>query len=532
LHLEKNLSRLLRLDVLVLLLAAVGIALVLLSTAAHGVGQSADSVAYLSTALSLVRGNGFTLWDGRPYVDWPPLYPSILAPLRFMGAQLPAAVRWLNALTFGIIILVAARVFRHGFSRQVSYGVFCGAVAASYPLLSIHVMAWSEPLFVLLVLAALAALIRFLHQNSWFWLALAIAFCALAALQRLAGFSLVAAVAIALLLWSGRTARQRIRDAALTSTIALLPLALWTVRNVLLTGTLAGERAARLVSPATVVIQLTDTLSTWFIPHVVPALLRVLALAGLVILVFWLSVRKRVSQGSPAPVPEIVGKVMVLWIGVYCFFMAVISLITTTGTEALDERLLSPVYVPFSYVLIHSLENAVASCAPRWFSPRQMGGVYGVVICLWLIYPAAWTLRHVAEWNAHGSSPYDNARWSQSATLQWLTDQDLPQPVFSNHPEAIYMRLNRTAALSPEAMESYRRAIERWGGSRTAHLIWFDQASEGRAIHALSRLAEWFDLQPLVRLSDGTIYRMDVRSDRAAPSNSSESKTARTGPNG
>lgn len=528
-HFEKNLSSLLRLNVLVLLLVGVGIVLVLLSTAPHGVGQSADSVAYLSTAQSLARGNGFTLWDGRPYADWPPLYPSILAVLRLTGAQLPAAVRWLNALTFGAIILVAARVFRHGFSRRVSYGVFCGAVVASYPLLSIHVMAWSEPLFVLLVLAALAALIRFLQQNAWFWLALVIALCALAALQRLAGFSLVAAVAIALLLWSGRTARQRIRDAALTSTIALLPLALWTVRNVLLTGTLAGERAARLVSPGTVAIQLTDTLSTWFIPHVVPTLLRAIALAGLVILVFWLSLRKGVHQGSPAPVPEIVGKVMVLWTIVYCSFVAGIALMTRT--EAVDERLLSPAYVPFIYVLIHSLENAAASRAPTWFSPRRMGRVYSVVICLWLIYPAAWTLRHVAEWNAHGSSPYDNARWSQSATLQWLTDHDLPQPVFSNHPEAIYVRLNRTAALSPEAMESYPRAIERWGGSRTAHLIWFDQASEGRAIHALSRLAEWFALQPLVRLSDGIIYRMDIRSNPVAPSNG-ESKTARTGPNG
>src|SRR5210317_553824 len=62
-----------------LAISVAGGGLVLLATSLYGAGVSADAAKNLSTAASLLAGEGFYDHTGSPLVYWPPLYPMILA---------------------------------------------------------------------------------------------------------------------------------------------------------------------------------------------------------------------------------------------------------------------------------------------------------------------------------------------------------------------------------------------------------------------------------------------------------------------
>ena len=65
--------------IMLLLLGLTGTILSLLSTSLFGSGLSPDSVYYISIARNIAAGNGFVTFMGAPMIEWPPLYPLILA---------------------------------------------------------------------------------------------------------------------------------------------------------------------------------------------------------------------------------------------------------------------------------------------------------------------------------------------------------------------------------------------------------------------------------------------------------------------
>lgn len=163
-------------------LAAAGAGLVLYSNHRFGVGLTHDSIHYIAAARNLVAGRGLVGFDGTSYVDFPPLFP----------------------------------------------------------LLSVSVMAWSEPVFALLVLLMVMTLARGFEGSRvqgarWFGgcLLLLGLLGALACLQRYAGTFVVAGVALVLArrFARGRGPRGFLPAAALlvllVYALALSVLTLW-----------------------------------------------------------------------------------------------------------------------------------------------------------------------------------------------------------------------------------------------------------------------------------------------------------------
>jgi hypothetical protein len=66
-------------------LGVIGSMMVNYGTGKYGIGVSPDSVGYISTAQSLLNRTGFHLFNGEPFVQWPPLYPLLLAALGLLG---------------------------------------------------------------------------------------------------------------------------------------------------------------------------------------------------------------------------------------------------------------------------------------------------------------------------------------------------------------------------------------------------------------------------------------------------------------
>ena len=217
------------------LAAALAIRLLLLVGTASLGPQIADERDYLQIATSLVAGRGFAFESG-PTSLRPPLYPAFIA------------VVWLGSGVQSLQLIRLAQVALSLVTAWLVYRVACGvydersalaaaAITAVYPALIFeNMMALSETLFTLLVVASTLALVRLVRAPT-----LARSFGAgvligCAALTRSVLWPFPVVVAPLVGWWTPGTPRHRISIAAGLLVGSLLVMGPWAIRNTRLQG--------------------------------------------------------------------------------------------------------------------------------------------------------------------------------------------------------------------------------------------------------------------------------------------------------
>ena len=227
------------LSIALVFVAFLGAAHVLIRTAIYGIVQSGDAIVYMGFAESLAAGDGF---HGK-LIRWPPLLPAVLAFFRLFGIEPADTGRYLNAISFGFIILIAGQwLYRHVRFRLVAVGASV-AVMISYPLARVSSHVLTETLFVLVALLALVQMESFLSgrtaRTGFFF---SIVFSAMAPLTRWIGVTVIFTGIFLILTRQGTPARVRWKRAVFYGAASSLPLALWLTRNWIVSGTLTGPR--------------------------------------------------------------------------------------------------------------------------------------------------------------------------------------------------------------------------------------------------------------------------------------------------
>ena len=121
-----------------------GAVLILARQVTYGVGLSADFVAYLSTARSLLAGEGFIQIHGWPYLHWPPLYPMLLAAASLFAFDPYDVAGPLNAAVFGLTLFVAGQYLRRHVQHPLLVLWACLAIMLAIPLTRVASQAISE----------------------------------------------------------------------------------------------------------------------------------------------------------------------------------------------------------------------------------------------------------------------------------------------------------------------------------------------------------------------------------------------------
>ena len=149
-------------------LAVVGSLLVWLATSSYGPGLSTDGARYLSTAESIAAGRGITDYLGLPLVNWPPLYPFILAAVSLMtGLDVLIAAQIVNILAFGAIIYLGGLLFERSLPGNWTFAVVASLVlATSLPLVEVSANVASDSMFLACVLLFLLAAQSYLHTRT------------------------------------------------------------------------------------------------------------------------------------------------------------------------------------------------------------------------------------------------------------------------------------------------------------------------------------------------------------------------------
>lgn len=194
----------------------------------------ADEHGYISLATSIADGDGFPprpfLADGGPSATFAPGFAYFLGGVFELSGDSTVAARVMQALLgTGVVALlgwISWQLFRDRGAALAALGI-----GALYPsLVTSGVALMTEPLFLVLELAAVAAALRWREAGAIGWAAAAGALAGLAALTKSVG--LIVATLVVVGLWlKPRAARSSLFAPGLALIACLVVLAPWTIRN-------------------------------------------------------------------------------------------------------------------------------------------------------------------------------------------------------------------------------------------------------------------------------------------------------------
>jgi hypothetical protein len=507
----KNTGNTFKTQLALVILSLVGVGLVLLSTSRYGVGISPDSTQYISTARSLLAGNGYLGFDDAPFRDSPPLFAALLAFLGAIGIEPLIGARFLNAFAFGLIILLSGRLFLTHVRSKVLVVLGTTTILLSVPLFSVSVMAWTEPVFVLLSVLFVIYLSEFLDENRLSVLFLVSILVGLACLQRFIGITLVLTGFVLIVSSLPKVSLLgRSKYAVVFAGISVVPVLIWIIQSYVLTSTLTGGRSPSRFALSQSIVQTLSTMAIWFVPRGVPSWMKMVGL-GLVLSVMLVTPvslcyrsRREASINSKELMEERTAGAFVL---VYALALIVYSAIF--DGEKIADRLLAPMYVLIMFMVFVGIEQVSNFLNVRLRRPA-LGTFAVILLCtLWLTYPLARVSEHALSYARNGPPGFNTVAWRESPTIQWLQAHPLEGKVYSNAPDVVYILTGRAAHLSPCRSVDVSELRNSLSSGLDHYVVWFDIGwfDEWRShCYDMRKLASIFDIEEVATFSDGGIY--------------------------
>lgn len=352
------------------MLAALALGVLLYWATPHGLGLSPDSVAYLKGASGLLAGKGFSYMSGQ----WPPLYPSLIGAIATITHQdVTGAARVVNALSYAAVLFLAYILLCNaGRMNRFASIILASLISISHVIVHVTFYAWSEPMFLALMLLDLCIVYRIIaDEGSGDTLEAILAMVAtLALFTRFAGVTVVALNMLAVFV-NSRANRQKSWLASIGH--ACVQIAPMLVLSIVWSGHRGGgdgitnERPFSVhVIPAQKVFDGLFNMGNWFLPQIsqngnsASGMLYAIAGACLMamtalILIHALYAQFFRSKDAATPWPEgpdpaFTGLLALYSLLYIAFIVSVISFIDPH--PPLDNRILAPVFVAMTFMLL------------------------------------------------------------------------------------------------------------------------------------------------------------------------------------
>jgi hypothetical protein len=506
------------------ILAFLGFLTVLLTTR-YGIGASPDSVAYIGGARNLAAGHGFTMktvsGSFEVITHFAPLYSWVLSVAGILTVDPMVGARWINAILFGLnILLVGIWIVKvNGIEQSRKLWlplVGCLVLLTAPTMLEIHIMAWTEPLFIFFAFTGLFFLGLYLQKFEFRNLLLSSILVSLAFLSRYAGIALVAAGMVGIISFSSQNLSHRFKSASFFASISLFAPLLWMARNFLSAGTATSRVFGFHPIDLSKVREAITTISSWFlIPGSATIWIKIIPLMGIILAYIYLVLKKQNLAGNDSIKPGITHlpvmvKLLILFSLTYMAFL-VFSISFVDANTPLDYRILSPLYVS-SIVLVFYL---VGEYLARY--PKSL--VLKTSLIFWGIFMLAFNVSSGSTLIQEGYDQgigYNSLTWSRSDIWNQVEQLSHETVVYTNAPEVIYFYTNRPAMSIPRKFESSKQqanadyffdleamriAIE----DQQAVLLYFSSINRP-TLASEDELKAYLSLRVLVQVKDGTIY--------------------------
>ncbi len=499
-------------------MALAGSFLVLLSTNRHGAMLSPDSVGYLGMARNMAAGAGFLSYNGTPVTVQPPLYPALLALVGKMGGVDPFSfAHLLNAALFGLIVYLGGLLTLRHLSSFPAFAL-TGTLATtfSYPLLQVSVCAWSEPLFIFFMLLGFLFAQSYMEKRDAASLLLFAVSVALASLTRYIGITLMVWGMFVVLVSNRDRPSKGAAHLLLYVLVAAGPLGWWLFRNYSTSGTVFGPRPSAVYTLSQCLNAAFGTLANWYVPSGITGPLppsyghyAVYVIGAAACIGAGLFLRRAGWRNAVAKARTI--SPMASFVAGYAAFLVLTSTMATY--DRINDRLLSPIYVPLTLLLLVMVGTLAHSIGKR-FSRKSVNSFLLAAFAVWLTHPVTLTLARATELVCKGGG-YSGKAWRESGTVQYLLQPETAETeraVYTNNMEAAYILAHLPTRMSParpmDADQDHPNLSKlkgRWPYEGSARLVWFDEGSRTNLL-AFRDLQAVAKVELVARLNDGGVY--------------------------
>lgn len=529
-------------------LAILSASAILLSQVNYGVGVSPDSTAYISSSRNLLAGDGLFSMNGGIYRDHPPLLPILLALPGIFGLDPADTAGYLNAAALALTVFLSTMWLRRNLRSRFLVVWACAAIVLSPPLVLVSSWAWSEAVFILLTMLSLFFLDKFISGGKRSALLAAAAFTALACLDRYIGGAIVAAAAPLLLLRKDAALRERVKSAAVYSIIALAPLCAWLLRNILRSGAPFGQyEYSPLNSPLFNMESGFVTFAEWAASrpvwrHIwfdsIPASTETADLwrsiiGGALFLAFLLLLAAAAGHALTRSLRQArqIGPAVTPAVFVVVFTCLITMNASVQGVEPINERLLSPVYLPLLLLAALALDRFFQR-GPQWMASRRLGSPLAVSalttavmvgMFLWLLPSAVLYADEFQDRLEYGGG-YHSRLWRTSETILHLKEHPLEGYIWSNEERPVHILVDDRGSTK------YRRLpldltddMRNWRQWRTrddkfarapadgsdSYIVWFHDLGRGTYTYNALELMMFLNVEIEADMSDGVVFRVD-----------------------
>jgi len=472
-----------------LVISLLGGGLVLLATSRYGAGVSADAVKNLSTAASVLAGDGFFDHTGAPLVFWPPLYPLLLAGISALtGWDVFVSGWYLNVLVMMVNVFLGGLLVYEALRERPVY-VYLGGLflVVSESAVRIHANVSSDPLYITFSLIFLLAANRYMEKKSMRALWVMIACAALATMQRWLGASLIAMGGVVILVACWRDWWRFLRDGALMLVVSLLPVVGWIYfHNIRGYGTFWGNDSPPLDPWVNFTFSLTKIMH-WFLPYhprlnvIIYHPLIVLGVIFLFLLVIarrddWANWWQTLWQPSVFPV---------------VFFLPLslvgIAMVIVTGDH--QSPFSDRYYVGFmaSVIILLFITLDTLVLPHLKFDIQKSRTVIAVLFGIWLLlYPTYSMYKYISISMVNGETSnynyYNIREYIENPAISAIKELEKENPdayFYSNYADGLWFLTRRSAPLMPRSSidemtpAEIREKFAGWPGDKPGYILWF-----------------------------------------------------------
>ncbi len=525
----------------IIVVAIIGAAILLIATNKWGIGTSPDSATYIGSARHLLRGDGLVMshavGETRPMTKTPPMFTLAVALSGLVsGADPIDAARWLHALVFaGAIFLVGFMLMRYTGSFWVA---LIGAILTmtSVNMLSIHSMAWSEPLFILFTLLWMLQLTKYLDTQKLSTLIYASIAAGLAFFTRYAGAPLIATGFITIILFDKVNFPKKIKNTIIYSLISSLPVTLWIIRNMLIADNATGRTLTfHMIDFNKFLRGTTYAVATWLAPGLSLRTEKIFLTYEIVMLAFfigvftvfiYLGVKKfraksifKQTLKDEKPFATLPFNIIVFLVIYTVFFISVICLVDAETN--FNTRTLAPVFplaLILSVCLIHNI--FITEEANRKLKPLLIA-FCAVFIFSYSSSAVSWGVKMHNFGEGYSSVKWRNKQGGNFKFLDKLKTFPPNIRVYSNDRAAVYFltgipaasippKINATAKLENENYTGQIANIKGEIEAGNAVIVYFSGVDR-YFLPNESELIERLPIGSIISTKNGTLYGSNSR---------------------
>lgn len=487
-----------------------GVFLIIYSASKHSLGITHDSAAYMHAARTFAQDFNLEYFGYQsPFIQWPPLYPMILAVGIWAGFDPVVFALYLNGVVYGAVILISGLwVFES--TKKIPWTLLSVILLTlSHPLYHIARYMWSELLFIFFCLIGVLFLDSYIKDTGGKLriLAGAALFAALASLTRYLGVTLVMAFG-AVILMQNKKLTTKILEALFFSGLSVIPLLVWLARNLMLTDTFSGGRSPSAITPSSVLSKYFDVMASWIapanygrIPHVIIGLLIIFTL---VVVLRQRILHRDKNMGGPG--------ILITFLLVYSAYL--IATASMVAFDTINTRLLSPLYPFFVLALIFACSIYTEDMGGRGILSPLLSIVFFAILILPLSHSFTGIERDILTSRTQGSGVLDSDWWRGSPLVKYVENIPEDAMIISNNPDIIYVNTGRITRFPPKPGPVYWYGIKRMEESMESfgdtYLLWFESTYNNQIL-TLEELEQYFVLIPVKEFLSGRVYRIRVR---------------------